>query len=78
MKNIVITGEGIISAIGQNKSAVLESLRERQTGIGRMKHLRSVHQELPVGEVDLSDEEMKSLLGMESSKDISAAILFIC
>lgn len=75
MKNIVITGEGIISAIGQNKSAVLESLRERQTGIGRMKHLRSVHQELPVGEVDLSDEEMKSLLGMESSKDISRTSL---
>lgn len=75
MKNIVITGEGIISAIGQNKSAVLESLRERKTGIGRMKHLRSVHQELPVGEVDLSDEEMKSLLGMESSKDISRTSL---
>ena len=64
VKNIVITGEGIISAIGNDKESVLASLREGRTGIGEMRYLHSVHHELPVGEVKLSNEEMKSSLGL--------------
>ena len=48
--NIVITGQGIISAIGNDKEAVLDSLRHQRTGIGTMQHLESEHKELPVGE----------------------------
>lgn len=33
-QNIVITGEGIVSAIGVGKDAVAQSLRDRRTGIG--------------------------------------------
>ena len=33
-KNIVITGEGIVSAIGSDKDSVLNSLRSNRTGIG--------------------------------------------
>ncbi|MBP5135141.1 MAG: beta-ketoacyl-[acyl-carrier-protein] synthase family protein [Paludibacteraceae bacterium] len=68
MKNVVITGEGIVSAIGLDKQSVLCSLKEKRTGVGAMHYLRSEHKELPVGEVKLSNEEIKAVLGIESSK----------
>lgn len=70
-KNIVITGEGIISAIGNDKDSVLNSLRSNKTGIGEMKYLKSSHHELPVGEVKLPNEEMKAMLGFGASEMIS-------
>ena len=70
-KNIVITGEGIVSAIGNDKDSVLNSLRSKKTGIGEMKYLESSHHELPVGEVKLSNEEMKAMLGYGASESIS-------
>lgn len=66
-KNIAITGEGIVSAIGTDKASVLNSLLHGNTGIGTMSHLQSVHKELPVGEVKLSNEEMAHALGLEPS-----------
>lgn len=65
-KNIVITGEGIVSAIGNDKKSVLRSLKEKRTGIGEMKYLQSERRELPVGEVKISNEEMKTLLGIDN------------
>ena len=73
--NIAITGEGIVSAIGHDKTAVLESLRDGRSGIGEMRHLPSVHHELPVGEVKLSNDEMKSLLGIAVSQEVSRTAL---
>jgi 3-oxoacyl-(acyl-carrier-protein) synthase len=62
--NIAITGLGIICAIGNNCQQVLDSLLNRKTGVGMMKYLQSCHTELPVGEVKLSDDELKTLLGL--------------
>ena len=73
--NIAITGEGVISAIGLNKQEVLQSLQEGRTGIGEMKYLQSVHHELPVGEVDLSNEQMKEKLGIPSMQMMSRTSL---
>lgn len=73
--NIAITGEGIISAIGLNKQEVLQSLQEGRTGIGEMKYLQSVHHELPVGEVDLSNEQMKEMLGIHPRQMMSRTSL---
>ena len=73
--NIAITGEGIVSAIGNNKQEVLNSLRKGQSGIGRIKYLRSIHQELPVGEVDMSNEEMKAQLGIPAGGMMSRTTL---
>ena len=75
MNNIVITGEGIVSAIGLDKAAVLTSLREQRSGVGEMRFLRSVHHELPVGEVKLSNEEMKALLEIDLSQTVSRTAL---
>lgn len=62
MEPIAITGMGIVSAIGNNAAETLDALRCQQTGVGRMKYLKTDHQEFPVGEVKMSDEEMKILL----------------
>lgn len=73
--NIAITGEGIVSAIGNDKQQVLKSLRTGKSGIGEMKYLQSIHHELPVGEVDLSNEQMKNSLGIPLSKMMSRTAL---
>lgn len=73
--NIAITGEGIVSAIGLNKQEVLQSLQERRSGIGKMKYLQSVHHELPVGEVNLANEQMKEKLGIPSKQMMSRTSL---
>lgn len=73
--NIAITGEGIVSAIGLNKQEVLQALQKGRTGIGEMKYLQSIHHELPVGEVDLSNEQMKKMLGIPSEQMMSRTSL---
>lgn len=73
--NIAITGEGIVSAIGLNKLEVLQSLQEGRSGIGEMKYLQSAHHELPVGEVDLSNEQMKEMLGIPLGQMMSRTAL---
>ena len=74
-KNIVITGEGIISAIGNDKATVLQSLLDGRSGIVEMKHLHSSHHELPVGEVQLSNEEMKAMLALPIEEQTSRTSL---
>lgn len=64
---IYITGAGIVSAIGLNKAEVLDSLRQHRTGIAPLQYLQSEHTELPVGEVKLSNEKMKSILQISES-----------
>ena len=73
--DITISGYGIICAIGNNAEEVLSSLKAGKTGIGPMRYLQSSHRELPVGEVKLSDEEMKSLLEQDKNAVISRTVL---
>lgn len=63
-KHIVITGEGIVCAIGIDKQQVLQSLRQKQSGIAPIRYLHSSHSELPVAEVPMSNDEMRTLLGV--------------
>lgn len=73
--NIQIKGLGIVCAIGNDAASVLTSLREGRGGVGAMRYLQSVHNELPVGEVKLSDEEMKQMLGLETDAIVSRTTL---
>ena len=61
---IMITGAGILSAIGNNKAETLQALETMHTGIQPLRYLQTEHHEFPVGEVKLSDEQMKQLLGI--------------
>lgn len=72
---IVITGSGIISAIGVGKGETLRSLLARRSGIGRLMRLQTAHSDLPCGEVDMSDEELKGLLGIPAGKTVPRTAL---
>lgn len=66
MRNrIVITGAGVVSAIGNNKQQCLSSIKNGITGIAEVKYLETAHHEFPVGEVKLSNEQMCSDLGVD-------------
>ena len=66
MEPIKITGAGIVSAIGNNMAETLLALQKGKTGVGQLKYLNTSHREFPVGEVKMSNEEMKQVLGISS------------
>ena len=72
---VSITGLGIICAIGNDANEVLEALQRGESGIRPMKYLSSKHTDLPVGEVQFSNDEMKALLGIEDKTPISRTSL---
>ena len=61
---IYITGTGVVSAIGIGKAATLEALLNNCSGVGQLKYLKTEHKEFPVGEVKLTDAEMRERLGI--------------
>jgi len=72
---IVVTGYGIVSAIGVGKQSTLSSLLGGISGIRPLRFLDTVHHEFPVGEVQLSDEEMKRMLGQAEDRTIPRTVL---
>ncbi|HIZ87746.1 MAG TPA: beta-ketoacyl-[acyl-carrier-protein] synthase family protein [Candidatus Coprenecus pullistercoris] len=62
---VYITGMGVVCAIGTDCGQVLHSLRSEASGIGPVRYLRTVHRDMPVGEVGMSDEELYGALGLE-------------
>ncbi|HMT28473.1 MAG TPA: beta-ketoacyl synthase N-terminal-like domain-containing protein, partial [Bacteroidia bacterium] len=73
---IYVTGIGIISAIGKNVEETLESLRNKKSGIGKLHHIKTRHQEyLSVGEVKQSDEELKELCSASADKKLTRTSL---
>ena len=74
-QSIAITGQGIICAIGVDCESVLSSLKKEEHGISQIKYLESIHKELPVGEVKLSDNQMKDILGLPTDREVSRTSL---
>lgn len=72
-----ITGAGIISAIGNNKTETLEALQNHRSGIAPVTYLQTEHQGVPVGEVRMSDEQMKDLLGIREEPTTRTALMGI-
>ena len=64
MPKIVVTGLGIISAMGLGKEATTERLLSGQSAIGELHILQTKHRDLPAGEVHYTDEELKQLIVM--------------
>lgn len=73
--NIIITGLGIISAIGNSPKEVLDSLKKETSGISKMQYLPSIHSDLPVGEVKLSNNELKKSIGVAEDRVVSRTTL---
>ena len=59
---ILITGMGIVSALGNNAGETLTALKAQKSGIAPLRYLKTSHTEFPVGEVKMTNEEMISLL----------------
>ena len=72
---IAITGFGIISALGVGKEPTLKALQTGTSGIRKMRHLPSSHTELPVGEVDLNNDQMKQKLNIPLENEESRTVL---
>ena len=47
-----------------NCTQTLDALLNERSGLGVMRHLRSAHAELVVGEVPCSDEQLRALLNI--------------
>lgn len=72
MGRIVVTGIGVISAIGNNVSQNHQSLKSAKTGIGRSNFLESRYTEnLLFGEVGLSNQELREQVKLADSKGIT-------
>ena len=67
-EKIVITGAGVVSAIGIGKAETLQSLLNAKTGIEPVCYLPTEHSGMPVGEVKLSDEELMARVGVAEDK----------
>ncbi|MBR5663691.1 MAG: beta-ketoacyl-[Bacteroidales bacterium] len=61
---ILITGAGVVSAIGCGKAETLDALLNNRSGVGPLVYLKTEHKEFPVGEVKMSDEEMRKHLNI--------------
>lgn len=72
---LVVSGYGIVSAIGLNKSETLDSLLRERSGIGSMHFLKSIHTDLPVGEVKLSNEDLCQRLDISPDNIINRSSL---
>jgi 3-oxoacyl-[acyl-carrier-protein] synthase-1 len=62
MEKILISGMGIVSAMGIGVGANLQALQCNRSGIAPLRYLQTAHREFPVGEVKMTNEEMISLL----------------
>lgn len=67
---IAITGIGAVSAIGMNCAQTLESLLNEKSGVGAMRILGSTHDDIPVGEVHNTDQELKQMAGIDANEAI--------
>lgn len=69
MNRPVITGYGIVSAIGVGKEQTLDALREHRSGIAPVQYLDTVHRDMLVGEVKLSFDELMARVGVPSDTE---------
>lgn len=75
-RKVVITGLGVISALGIGVDKNICALREGQSGITSIKHLNTrLHDEFVLGEVKYSNEELKSQLGIKLDELVSRTSL---
>ena len=66
MSRVVVTGMGIITAIGNNVAENLESLKNRKHGVGPLLYLETSHKgEIPAAEIKFSNAELASMSGIE-------------
>lgn len=62
--DIVVTGVGIVSALGLGADTNRLAIIEGRSAIGPVRHLDTVHRDIPVGEVNISDADLAAMAGL--------------
>lgn len=71
-KGVAITGMGIISAIGNNVEENYQSLITNKKGISRVSKIQTNHvNDIMVGEIDATNQELEHQLGLSSENNYS-------
>lgn len=70
----VVTGIGVVSAVGLCADENLESLRCCRSGIAKARVLQTRH-DVPLGEVALANDELCSMLGVSDGRFSRASLL---
>lgn len=65
-ERVVITGMGVVSALGIGAGANLSALLRGESGVRTVRYLPTEHREFPVGEVPMSGEGLRARLGLPS------------
>jgi 3-oxoacyl-(acyl-carrier-protein) synthase len=68
MPKLVVTGIGIITALGNGKEVTVKRLMSSKSAIGKLHILQTKHNDLPTGEVSYTDAELKAFIGMPSEQ----------
>jgi 3-oxoacyl-[acyl-carrier-protein] synthase-1 len=75
-RKVVVTGLGIVSALGLGLEQNIQALQNGHTGIAPIKYLQTrLRDQFVLGEVKYSNGELKSLLGFDESELISRTSL---
>ena len=72
---IVVTGVGIVSALGIGVEAHLAAICRGESGISASPKLLKTANKLPVGELRLSNEELHTLIGISPAEHLSRTAL---
>jgi 3-oxoacyl-[acyl-carrier-protein] synthase II len=72
---VLVTGFGIVSGIGISVQETLTSLIAGKSGIGATKYLQTNHKDILCSEVQLSDEQMCSMLSIPDNVAITRTSL---
>ncbi len=73
--SVAITGIGSISAIGENVSESLMSLRSAKSGITPIENIKHLRKPYLGGQIKRSDQELKNRLGIKEEKIIPRSAL---
>ena len=66
---IAVTGTGIISSIGNNVEETYNALIRKQTGIGKISILETIHKDdYVLGEIKLTHDELIQMAAVDPKK----------
>jgi 3-oxoacyl-[acyl-carrier-protein] synthase II len=72
---VLVTGLGIVTGIGITVEETLASLLNGKSGIGATRYLQTSHKDIPCSEIQLSDAEMCSILGIPCDMPVTRTAL---
>ncbi len=75
MPKLVVTGIGIITALGNGKEATVKRLLSGKSAIGELHILQTKHNDLPTGEVCYTEAELKAFIGMPNGQQSNRTTL---